>query len=391
MYYKLLKSLDDMEKAHPSQPDFKSPYVDELDLFITTTDIQGVPVPLRLSDAVVYERRHRNVFHFKYAQAEAIGGERDFNDFLATLNPFLAFAARCTSSFPFAFEPMRLCDIDDVLDLFAQYRDNDLCKSASKSWRRFFQEELDPETGLPFQPPRFAQRPFGDGGYLDNKPFSYATETLLRRQPDVLVDRKLLYIEPSPEHLENQSTPLQKPDALQNVKAALLELPTYETIREDLQRVLERNKLIERVNKIISGIERDVNTYIPRAVQKHLAGQKVAPHRQALGTGAGQQPMGTGSMGTGSERTGTSSHQGSDRPSAPRDWASEDLAEMVNHFGRYYLPYRRLRIDSVTDELARLVARLANFDENSDQFLAMRCLVRAWREENYADYQERGW
>jgi hypothetical protein len=96
--------------------------------------------------------------------------------------------------------------------------------------------------------------------------------------------------------------------------------------------------------------------------------------------------MGSGSGTTGSERTGTAGHAGAAKPSTPSDWAKKNLADMVEYFGRYYLPYRRLRIDSVTDELARLVARLANFDENSDQFLAIRCLVRAWREENYVDY-----
>jgi len=138
MYYKLLKSLTDMEKYRPSQDHFQSPYVDELDLFITTTDIAGVPVPLRLLDGVVYERRHRNVFHFKYGKAEVLGDDR--NDFRAALNPFLAFAARCTSSFPFAFEPMRLCDIDEVVDLFGEYRHDLLCRSDSTEWQRFFQE-----------------------------------------------------------------------------------------------------------------------------------------------------------------------------------------------------------------------------------------------------------
>ena len=84
-----------MEKRKSSAKDFLSPYVDELDLFITTTDLEGTLLPLRLSDTVVYERRHRNVFHFKYATPEATGIQ--CNDFLAKNDPFLAFAARCTS------------------------------------------------------------------------------------------------------------------------------------------------------------------------------------------------------------------------------------------------------------------------------------------------------
>ena len=370
MYFKLLKSLEDMEDQRPSSDAFDSPYVDELDLFITATDIQGVPVPLRLSDAVVFERRHRNVFHFKYGKAEVVGA--NFNDFRRPLNPFLAFAARCTSSFPFAFEPMRLCDIEEVLQLFGQYRNQDLSE-AEKGWQRYFDEELDPKTGFPVRPPRFSKRSFGDGGYLDNKPFSYATETLMHRQADVPVDRKLIYIEPSPEHPEDQPAGLEKINALQNVKAALLDLPTYETIREDLQRVLERNQLIERVNRIVSGIERDVNNYIPHAVDRYLKDEEVRP-TSAMGTGSGYN-------------FNPEEHRS---PHTTPDWAKMDLAQMVDENSRYFLPYRRLRISSVTDEIAKLFARLANFDEKSDQFLAIRCLVRLWREDNYVDYKEDG-
>src|SRR6476661_7146803 len=89
LYLKLLKSFDDMENPNRVKED--SPHVDEIDLFITTTDIAGTPLPIRLSDTVVYERRHRNVFHFKYASQE-VAGDEVRNDFDRTNNPFLAFA-----------------------------------------------------------------------------------------------------------------------------------------------------------------------------------------------------------------------------------------------------------------------------------------------------------
>src|SRR5258705_13890079 len=119
MYKKLLQSFDEMENKNPSDAGFNSPYVEELDLFITATDLEGLPVPIRLSDTVVYERRHRNVFHFKYSTeaspdekkktstdsnpplgpAGSRASSKPRNDFLRNNNPFLAFAARCTSSF----------------------------------------------------------------------------------------------------------------------------------------------------------------------------------------------------------------------------------------------------------------------------------------------------
>lgn len=336
MYFKLLEALHGMESTRQSSKEFISPHIDELDLFITTTDIEGLLLPLRLCDTVVYERRHRNVFHLKYANAEATGAER--NDFLGKNDPFLAFAARCTSSFPFAFEPMRLCDIDEILNRFPEYNDKAVRKATIAEWMQFFKENCDPLTGKPVD---FFERSYGDGGYLDNKPFTYATETLTRRDAPVVVDRKLIYIEPSPEHPEDEPPRTEKYQALENVKAALLDLPTYETIREDVQRLLGRNELIQRVNRITRAIEHDF-----------------------------------------------------DRSTMPRpiiedgEWATLDLAGMASRFGIYYIPYRRLRISSTTDELATLVARSIDLDPQSAQFVVVRHLIRAWREVAYPDYHE---
>ena len=338
MYFKLLKALHNMEELRRSTPAFASPHVDELDLFITATDIEGLPVPLRLSDTVVYERRHRNIFHFKYGTEASTGYDR--NDFLEKNNPLLAFAARCTSSFPFAFEPMRLCDIDEILDRFADYDDQDKRAALLKSWKPFFRQNTDP---LIKNSTDYISRSFGDGGYLDNKPFTYATETLSRRDAPVPVDRKLIYIEPSPEHPEEEPSRKEKYQALENVKAALLDLPGYETIREDLERLIARNELLKRVNRIIRNIEGDLD--------------RANYEKPQLEEG---------------------------------EWVTLDLAEMTKRYGIYYIPYRRLRISSTTDELARLVARCKNLDENSAQFRAVRYLIGAWRDVTYPDYKSEG-
>ncbi|MFZ0748643.1 MAG: DUF3376 domain-containing protein, partial [Pyrinomonadaceae bacterium] len=129
-------------------------------------------------------------------------------------------------------------------------------------------------------------------------------------------------------------------------KAALLDLPGYETIRQDIERVNERNRLINRVNRIGDAIERDLGQF-----DKEEWNQI----RPVLNEG---------------------------------EWASLDLAGMIRRFGVYYIPYRRLRIASATDELAKLVSRATNVDENSAHFAAVRMLVRAWREINYPDYHE---
>src|SRR6185369_13627970 len=54
------------------------------------------------------------------------------------------------------------------------------------------------------------------------------------------------------------------PSFLKNTLDALITLPRDETIREDLQRVIERNRLIERVQEITSHVGDDVREFIGR-------------------------------------------------------------------------------------------------------------------------------
>ena len=365
MYFKLLDAFDGMDKHDPlRKEDAASPFVDELDLFVTSTDLQGVVLPIRLSDDLVYERRHRNVMHFIYSEP-SVSGEDTRNDFHIAYNPFLAFAARCTSSFPFAFEPMCLTDTDKILQRIPRYK-NVPCTSDSKAWQRFYRDYLDPR-GI--STVKFRDRSFGDGGYLDNKPFSYATEALMNRNADVPVDRKLIYIEPSPEHPEDDVEREDKPDAIENVMSALLTLPRYETIREDLERVKERNRLIDRVNSITNGVDRDEEAVRMQSAQKAPATDYDSwKELGALAT-----------------------------PSTTQLWAKEelcegevaqlDLADMIKRKGRAYAAYHRLRISAVTDAIAKLIARVAGFDENSDYFMIVRAMVRAWRVHTYVEHR----
>jgi patatin-related protein len=142
---------------------------ERLDLYITTTDIRGSTVPLRLFDRVVQEKRYKQVYHLEYANEGAK------NDFAADNVPFLAFTARCTSSFPFAFEPMQLCVVGDVLNRSGKLVLNDAqWAERYAEWRHHFRG-LEPEQ---LEAGRHVTLAFGDGGYLDNKPFSYAVEAL---------------------------------------------------------------------------------------------------------------------------------------------------------------------------------------------------------------------
>jgi len=334
MYLELLKAFDSMERTGSPAP---TPFVDELDLFVTTTDLSGVTLPIRLSDSVVYERRHRNVLRFVYSDKDASAEAKDRNDFQEKFNPFLAYAARCTSAFPAAFEPMCLCDTDTILNRYLPYANNENCRSDSKDWQRFYKDYLNPVGVATI---KFPKRAFADGGYLDNKPFTYAVETVARRQADLLITRKLIYIEPSPEHPEEQPDAEGKPDAIENVGAALLTLPRYETIREDLQRVRDHNRLVERVNSILKSVDADKKLGKPRKTETFT----------------------------------------------DDEWSKLDLADVVTKKGIGYVAYHRLDISSVSDELAKLVTRVAGFDDESDHFMIIRSLVGEWRANTYIEH-----
>jgi patatin-related protein len=340
MYWKLLDAFDSMDQApteksenlHPGTP--AEPLVDELELYVTTTDIRGRVTPLRTYDRLVFERRHRFAFEFAFAPRAGCESKTDGkldrlnpnNSFEYCDNPVLALAARCTSSFPFAFEPMTLQLALDVLD-----RRQDSRRSRVDYWRKnfFAPEHLQEETEASF---KIEDRSFGDGGYVDNKPFGFAIDALARHTGVVPSERKLVFIEPAPEHPErdwarNRDREKLSPNALENVWAALVSVPGYETIREDLLRVNERGRLVRKVNDLIGFVLNSVDR-IP----------------------------------------------------------STHTVVSVSELSKTNLPaasYLTLRAFDLTDTLANVISKVRGVSRHSSYFYAIRSLVRALRERNY--------
>jgi patatin-related protein len=339
MYVELLRAIAGMDAARPRDDSFRSPYVEELDAYVTTTDLAGLVLPVKLSNTVARERRYKNVFHFTYQAADNALDAR--NDFVAGNAPILAFAARSTSAFPFAFEPMRLDDIDGLFAGAPPPPDGPAWEgSGSDRWQRFYRDYLPAPGEDPTVPP-FPERSLADGGALDNKPFSWATETLLRRRADVPVDRKLIYIEPDPRDIRHQQDPAERPDALRNLSLQGLSLPRQETIREDIDRVRERNREIQRIDRILAGLDEDIAT-----------------------DGAGGR--------------------GTDPAPAAKPGAARDLDDLIEREGQAYGGYVRLRVATVTDDLTELVSLVSGFDLGSIEYEAVRYVIRSWRDARFA-------
>ncbi|NTU98084.1 MAG: patatin-like protein, partial [Chlorobiaceae bacterium] len=347
MYGKLFEAFRKMDEEGKAESGKRTdaPLVDKLDLFVTATDILGLTLPIKLSDRTVYERRHRTVFRFSCN----FGNGLTWNDFRSENNPFLAFAARCTSSFPFAFEPMRLGDIDEVFSKGA---------AENVQWKRFFKGYPDKEESGKVI---YHRRSFGDGGYLDNRPFSYAIEAISERRTDYPIERKLLYIEPVPEHPEKETEREEKPDALVNSLDALLKLPRYETIREDIEKIIERNRLNLRIERILADMEQDRSDACWKPQYEEFYREWAESGRK------GEEPLWA-------------------KPQLDdREWGSLDLIDMTRRNGPGYIAYHRLEISAVTDDFGRLLARVGGFEENSDYFLVFRDLARAWRKMTYIE------
>lgn len=389
MYYMLLDALGHMDSQNGSaqRRAANSPYVDELDLYVTATDMVGRKIRLRLADGIARERRHLNTFHFNYS-AERLTGERK-NQFTAQYNPFLAFAARCTSAHPVPFEPVTLSDIDEALEKL-----NLNARSGNEDWQTFYEEYLQPyvDPTAPRQTDgdpaktrarladEFRRRPFNDGGVLDNSPFSFVIDALQFRHSDLPVDRKLLYVEPVPEHPEEEVDSLDKPDAFATGWLSLSVLPRYQFIREDLERILDRNRLIERVKRILQGVERDERDRLGKQRIEEARRRREATRRSS------QTPV--GEQATTAKGSDSISEDEAQEPLTSFQFGQKNLREMIRLMGSSWGGYQRLRVAETTDELVMMISQAAGFDEESDEFLSIRYLVRTWRSQNYDAYGE---
>ena len=356
-YWLLLNALEGMDKGHARTPEahHRPVYTDEIDLFVTATDFQGVILPLALFDKTIDEPLHRKVFHFRYWQLEDQKPEQD--DLGPDFNPMLAFAARCTASFPAAFAPFKLEDIDDAVDSHPHYAGQvDEFGSTSQRWSRFFED----------YPANYAKRFFVDGGYLDNKPFESVLDALASRHHALLpVDRKLLYVEPDPERHARQKE-IARPD-LVSALVAVDSLPRVETIRAQIDEITRRNRIYDRAAILTCAIEEDV----------------AKGKEQASGRGNG-----SGSQKRVERQTATDA----------TPWALNDLGDLVAAHGLAYGGYHRLKVSRMTDWLARCLFHAAakrRDDAAPDAGARPRAAVSiddvrdwvvAWRDRKYGRY-----
>ncbi|MBS0478453.1 MAG: patatin-like protein [Proteobacteria bacterium] len=233
--------IDALEAMHAAGGDGRLlPNGQPLDLFVTVTDFRGHPERLELhSPAEVVETEHRLIIPFSDHGAGAFADPAE-----------LTFAARATSSFPGAFPPFSVGELDRVLD------------QRSLAWptRTEFLERA-----LPRQSAVNAAESavLIDGSVLVNAPFRPAMDALRERPAKREVDRRFVYIDPSPgASFQFGATAAATPGFFQTIIGAISEIPRQQPIRDNLEAIRDRSERIDRMRAITRSIRPEVEAQI---------------------------------------------------------------------------------------------------------------------------------
>ncbi|MBJ6120962.1 patatin-like protein [Sphingomonas mollis] len=295
----LLDALAAMDAA-PRGPRLLPPG-QPLDLFVTVTDFGGHPERLPLnSPPEVVETEHRVVVSFSDA-GEPV-------DTLAAM-PELAFAARATSSFPGAFPPFSVGEIDTVL------------QARGTAWpgRRAFLRRILPRHAAAG---RADKAVLIDGSVLANAPFRPAIDALKERPARRQVDRRFVYIDPFPGLKFRLAGGGETPGFFQTILGALSELPRQQPIRDNLDALAARSGRVERLAGIVDAIRPAVEAEVESLFGRTLFLDRPTPRRLAT-------------------------------------WRRRAQTAAAAQAGYGYVAYNHLKLDGVLDALAVLTDAVA--------------------------------
>ena len=297
----LLGALDAMRQSErgPSLLPEHQP----LDLFVTVTDFHGHPELLRLnSPSEVEETEHRLILAFR---DHGGGAERRLAD-----PAELAFAARATASFPGAFPPFRVAELDATLEARGEAwpgRDAFLTRSLPQHAAN---GGVDNAVLI-------------DGSVLANAPFRPAIDALQSRPARREVDRRFVYIDPKPGIDSIRLTSggqTRTPGFFATIFGALSDIPREQPIRDNLEAIDERSMRIRRLRHILDAMRPQVETAIERAF-------------------------------------GTTLLLGRPTPARLEGWRGRALTVAMRQAGYAYAAYGHLKVASVAEEIAAALAR----------------------------------
>lgn len=168
--------------------------------------------------------------------------------------PDLVFAARATASFPGAFPPARISEIDALL------------ASRGEDWpgRQAFIDRVLPGRAQPESVDLI------DGAVLDNRPFGPALAALGRRPAHREVDRRFVYLDPKPGMHDDGAVTGQPPGFFGTILRSLADIPRQQPIRDSLGTIKAISMRSRRLRHIVIGMMPQVDIAIDAAIGMRL-------------------------------------------------------------------------------------------------------------------------
>lgn len=217
-----------------------------VDLIVTATDFRGHAELLRLhSPAIIAETEHRLPIRFRAKIGDA--ARPALADRLE-----LVLAARATASFPGAFPPLMIDEIDR------------LAAAEGHDWatRNAFLARVMP---VHMRDGTIDQAALIDGAVLVNAPFGAALDALQGRASQREVDRRFVYIDPRPDRGRTPGgAETAKVGFFGAIFGALSTIPREQPIRDDLERIEQQSRDARRLKRIVQGLQPEIDSAVER-------------------------------------------------------------------------------------------------------------------------------
>ncbi|HLL28736.1 MAG TPA: patatin-like protein [Xanthobacteraceae bacterium] len=306
----------------------------DLDLFVTLTDYHGYLQRLQIHDPpLIQELEHRQILHFHYRRRP--GGEVE-SDFTLENAPALAFAARATSSFPGAFPPAQVAEIDELLARRGEtWPERE--EFFTRNFERHIRADLDP-----------AKACFIDGAVLNNRPFREAISAIHGRPAYREVDRRLVYIDPDPAPPHSLRGKLV-PGFFLTLKGALSDIPLSQPVTDELGFVFDFNAQVRSFKSIIEEARPRISELVTDTITAPLD-QKIV-HEEI------------------------------------RHWRETINSRVARDAGFAYEGYARLKLASVRQFVGGIILTLSGAPPRSPRARAIAEIIDAWAKSRGVVYQ----
>jgi patatin-related protein len=281
------------------------PAVQPLDLFVTVTDYHGAPERLHIhSPAEITETEHRLVIAFNDPGADD-ACDRHLGDIAE-----LAFAARATASFPGAFPPARVGEIDAIVKARGAF-----WPGRAAFLARVFPGRSNPEAATLI-----------DGSVLNNRPFGPAIEALPRRPAHREVDRRFVYVDPKPGmHSDLPRDSMLLPGFFATVLRSLADIPRHQPIADNLAAIDTLSARVRQLRYVVDGMTPEVDAAISGALGLKVYLLKPTSERLA-------------------------------------EWRSRAQSLAARNAGFAYVAYGQLKVAQIVEGLATRLAELGKID-----------------------------